>query len=488
MAAPSALPLLALALVLAAPTAPAQASDGADEPGPWEVAADGSGRFTTIAAALAAAPAGVEVTVQPGRYRESLELDGGAHVVHGDRPGLVVLDGGVRPALRLTRHLPVRVSGLVLRGGSDGGAVAEVRAGQLALEACRLDVAPGGVGVDSSAQLVTRDCLVQAGIGSALRLAPGAGTALHGLRVAWDAGNFAPLLVPGPHPPVRLVGGQLGRLVLTRPQLVDAELLASLPDDGRLPVWVEPDRDAWPSWALEDQTHFATIQRAVDGAPERAVIQVAPGSYHERVGLLRPAELLARDGPGSVQLSWEGQGQAALWMNAPAGTLVTVVGLELLSDAGQGRATVQVNGGRLTLRDVTATNPRGAVLVVTDHHDASHVTLAGGALDGAAAGALVSGPRATLLTSAATVTADDAAVVVVDGASARLKATTLSGGRCALELHGPDARARLEASLLEPSDAAALVLAAGARPRQVAGWAGEATLAPGAGADGPQDG
>jgi len=78
------------------------------------VSADGSAPYRTIARALAVSRPGDVVRIEPGVYREHVELDSGADLV-ARVPGTVTIapaDGSNAPALSLTGQFNARVSGI----------------------------------------------------------------------------------------------------------------------------------------------------------------------------------------------------------------------------------------------------------------------------------------------------------------------------------------------------------------------------------------
>ena len=127
------------------------------------VAADGSAQFTTIAAALAERRAGDIIRVEPGVYRERLELGDGVELV-ARVPGTVtvVSPGGAGiPALSVSGTLGVRVTGISISTET-----------------------PVDVGVRVTAPAATLDLVEITGpIRTAIELAPGSAITIRGSRI-----------------------------------------------------------------------------------------------------------------------------------------------------------------------------------------------------------------------------------------------------------------------------------------------------------------
>jgi PPM family protein phosphatase len=128
------------------------------------VALDGSAPFTSIAAALAVSRAGDVVRVEPGVYREQVDLRTGADLV-ARVPGTVTIaraSGSASPALSLTGPFNVRVSGI--RIDSD---------------------APADIGVRVTAPSATLELIEIGGpIRRALDLSPASTLTVRGSRLA----------------------------------------------------------------------------------------------------------------------------------------------------------------------------------------------------------------------------------------------------------------------------------------------------------------
>lgn len=127
------------------------------------VAADGSAQFTTIAAALAERRAGDIIRVEPGVYRERLELGDGVELA-ARVPGTVtvVSPGGAGiPALSVSGTLGVRVTGISISTET-----------------------PVDVGVRVTAPAATLDLVEITGpIRTAIELAPGSAITIRGSRI-----------------------------------------------------------------------------------------------------------------------------------------------------------------------------------------------------------------------------------------------------------------------------------------------------------------
>ncbi|MFE7874982.1 right-handed parallel beta-helix repeat-containing protein, partial [Micromonospora humida] len=113
----------------------------------------------TIAGALAVAPAGATVVVQPGVYREQLQLGGDVTLIAEEGPGTVTIDGGEGVALHVGAG-EVTLHGIELLGG--GGHMPAVQVGGGRLELTRCGVRAGGVVAVHvpRGELTMRDCRV----------------------------------------------------------------------------------------------------------------------------------------------------------------------------------------------------------------------------------------------------------------------------------------------------------------------------------------
>ncbi len=129
------------------PTGPEIAGDGVDNDcdgivDELYVCADGSQPFTTIAAAIAAAPAGSGVEVCAGTYRELLVIDRPVRINGAGAASTIIEAGGTGIAVMVGGGHEVTVSGFTLRGGATTGPGAAVRctdAGIRLIDAAILD-------------------------------------------------------------------------------------------------------------------------------------------------------------------------------------------------------------------------------------------------------------------------------------------------------------------------------------------------------------
>ncbi|MFJ8690772.1 AAA family ATPase [Micromonospora wenchangensis] len=96
----------------------------------------------TIADALAVAPAGATVVVQPGVYREQIQLGGDVTLIAEEGPGTVTIDGGDGVVLHVGAG-EVTLHGIELLGG--GGHMPAVQVGGGRLDLTRCGVQAGGV-------------------------------------------------------------------------------------------------------------------------------------------------------------------------------------------------------------------------------------------------------------------------------------------------------------------------------------------------------
>ncbi|GAB4564091.1 MAG: hypothetical protein Kow0047_13540 [Anaerolineae bacterium] len=155
----------------------------------WVVAADGTGRFTTIMAAVRSAPAGSRVLIRPGRYDEGVVIEKRLELIADGPPEAVIVESTNAPCLSVAAE-GVRVVGLTLRSsvelrGSKYYAV-DVSRGDALLERCDITsdawacVAVHGPG----ASAVLRQCRIHDGQGFGVSVYDGAGAILEGCRVS----------------------------------------------------------------------------------------------------------------------------------------------------------------------------------------------------------------------------------------------------------------------------------------------------------------
>ncbi|HEV2859939.1 MAG TPA: right-handed parallel beta-helix repeat-containing protein [Pyrinomonadaceae bacterium] len=142
------------------------------------VAADGSGDYTSLAAALKAIAPHGRVVVRPGSYEESIVVDAPVEIVGEGPRDAVVIVGADASCLRMEAGR-ARVAGLTLRGEARGDAAffaVEVAGGELVLEDCDItSTTLSCVGVHGeSAAPVIRRCRVRDGADSGLYFFDGA--------------------------------------------------------------------------------------------------------------------------------------------------------------------------------------------------------------------------------------------------------------------------------------------------------------------------
>ncbi|MFT7463180.1 MAG: pectin methylesterase-like acyl-CoA thioesterase [Pseudohongiellaceae bacterium] len=424
---------------------PAQPAPVAAVPEPvvFVVALDGSGDFRTITKAIQAASYLDEIRIQPGTYTEAVLIDRRITMTRGPGQGPVIIDGGELPALTLDRVTIVEVSDLVLKGGSGSLAAAVVTKGQLRLQSCRLDASPGSAAVGtsaSSAQLILVDCIVRAGDGRALAMASGSKGALESCHFSWGSDNTTPFIDPEQTAVVTVKNCQFGQKPINGPFLVSKNLLTMLPEDGMPTLFVEPNRELWPHWASAHGTHFQSLALAADRAPEGSHIQVAPGTYSERVGIVRSLTVSATGDSGAVKI--DGGEQSALWINAESE--VVLRGLSLAASVGGGTPTVQINGGSVTLSNCRIDNDMGHGLIVTDHYAPSQVSLTGCRVFSKKKAVYGTGDQATLLLKDCLLAGESIALFLMNGATSSVTNSTFDTERYAVELWGPGSSARLE--------------------------------------------
>jgi len=407
------------------------------------VARDGSGDHATIAAALRAAGYLDEIRIQPGTYNEDLVIDRRVSMRRGAGQGPVIINGRDRPALTLDRVTMIEASDLVLKGGSEAAAAVVVNQGQLRLSACRLDASPGSAAAgtsDPGAQLILVDCIVRSGEGTALAMTGDSKGALESCRFTWERDNPAPFMDPETMAVVTLRDCVFGQKPIDGPFLVSKNLLSLLPDEGAPTLFVQPDRSLWPHWAGLNETHFESLSLAADRAPTGSHLQIAPGTYAERVGIVRSLTLSSTGGSEEVVL--KGKDHSALWVNTDGN--VTLRGLSLSSSAGKGTPAVQINGGHVDLINCHIANDQGHGVIVTDNYAESQVSVAGCRLFSAKKAVYATGGSTRLTLSDCLLAGDSIALFLMDGASSEVTNSTFDTERYAVELWGPGTSARLE--------------------------------------------
>jgi SpoVK/Ycf46/Vps4 family AAA+-type ATPase len=156
------------------------------------------GCHSTIGAAIAAAPHGATVVVQPGTYRERIRLTGDVALIAEEGPGTVTLDGtdGVAVFVAAGR---VSLTGIDLVGG--GGNLPAVQVGAGHLELVRCTVSAGGiVAVHVPAgHLSLRDCRVGNDSGAGLLFERGGSARVTGTAIT-GIGSAAVVVTGGADP------------------------------------------------------------------------------------------------------------------------------------------------------------------------------------------------------------------------------------------------------------------------------------------------
>ena len=102
------------------------------------VSPDGQSGYQSIGAAVAAAPDGATIVVQPGRYAESLVLSRPVTIAASPAPGSVVVEALVGAAVTMT-SASAMLRQLVLRGQDPATAVTSVTGGSLTLDQCAVE-------------------------------------------------------------------------------------------------------------------------------------------------------------------------------------------------------------------------------------------------------------------------------------------------------------------------------------------------------------
>ncbi len=181
--------------------------DRDDELTVYTVAADGSGDFTTVGAALAKSPwRAVSLRIRPGRYDECLVLKQIVELVADGPPGSVCLRSPEGPCLRILCDT-VTVRGLRLESpgaavevsdgnpllvdcsfrGETAGILVRGPQARPVLRGCRVEGGQVGVLVDELALATLEGCVIRGTAGAGVELLGGGRLRLRGCRVL-DAG------------------------------------------------------------------------------------------------------------------------------------------------------------------------------------------------------------------------------------------------------------------------------------------------------------
>ena len=183
----------------------APAPPGAAAPGAVVVAADGSGDYTSLAAALKAVGPNARVVVRAGTYEESVVVDGQVEIVgEGPRENVVIV--GTDASCLRAEAGRARVAGLTLRGEARGDAAffaVEVAGGELVLEDCDITsttLSCVGVHGDTAAPVIRR-CRIRDGADSGLYFFDGARGSVEDCEV-FDNANVGVAITGGADPSV----------------------------------------------------------------------------------------------------------------------------------------------------------------------------------------------------------------------------------------------------------------------------------------------
>jgi SpoVK/Ycf46/Vps4 family AAA+-type ATPase len=109
----------------------------AAEPATMTVSLDGQGGYRSIGAALAAAPDGATISVEPGRYAESLTLTRPVTITAAQEPGSVIVAPPAGAAVTLSAG-SATLRGISLSGQDRATAVTAVTGGSLGLTECEV--------------------------------------------------------------------------------------------------------------------------------------------------------------------------------------------------------------------------------------------------------------------------------------------------------------------------------------------------------------
>jgi F-box protein 11 len=189
----------------------------------WVVSARGEGNFTTLGAAVRAAPDGTTIRVRPGVYEESLVLNRPLRLQADGPAGRVIIRSRGVPCLRL-RGTGISIRGMTfqVRGGpGPRGFALEVGRGRVELRVCDVS-SPRGGGVrvcGPGSVLLLRDCRVHSCAGAGVVFDDRARGTLDGCWLVANAG-------PG------LVSRRGARPVLNRCRITDGIKGAVLFEEG----------------------------------------------------------------------------------------------------------------------------------------------------------------------------------------------------------------------------------------------------------------
>ena len=148
-----------------------------------EVSANRAGAHRTIGSALGAASGGSIITVQPGRYAETLMIRVPVTITAAEGRGTVVVEALGGSAVVMTAEAAT-VAGLVLSNRDPDEATVDVGAGRLALDECDVRAESwSGVLARNNASITMRSCTVENPAGAGVVAIEGAGGYLDGCTI-----------------------------------------------------------------------------------------------------------------------------------------------------------------------------------------------------------------------------------------------------------------------------------------------------------------
>jgi hypothetical protein len=384
-------------------------------------------------------------------------------------------------ALTVPTSAQVFASGLTLRTEERGVTTVRLENAGLVMESCRVVASQGGpaavlVGSDAHAEL--RRCEIPSTDSDGFALVDEARLTLVDCAVGLPGSGDSQLrrfvTLTGPSH-IRVTNTMFGRFRVVGTVRLTPNALARIQRANVLRV--QPDREAWPTWAVDGLTHTNTIREALRLAEPGATIRVAPGVYHESIEPTRSVRIVAdASAPDDVVIDG-GKGEFGLRLDADVSVLVEGVTFRLhRPDAKQRSEAVAVLQGHLEMADcrieafgAETSVPEGLAVGRMRKSEAAGAN--GDALPAAeaaaqeavAAAASVVLRRCRITSDALGITVRGqnevavwdseivgrvAGVVPVSGGRAELVATTIRGCERGIQLRGSEARARLEACVL----------------------------------------
>lgn len=273
-------------------------------PAPYWVRS-GITRFDDPAAALADVAAGGRVLLGPGTWTQTLRpLRSVTLEPWPDGEGDVIIRPDLGSALHLAGRMDVTVRGLQLFAGGGDQPTVLVERGSLRLIDCFVESgARGGPALDlaeAAGEVVVQGCEFPSSGGSALRLAAPTPVRVTDSQLSWSRG-LDRALVEGPASTVVVERSMIGERRLAGPVRLDPERLAEVHAPARELGTAGGRRmfvgdAARPFWAVEGETHVATLTAALDQAAAGTTLVLQAG---EHTGPLRPRRDVVLVGEGA---------------------------------------------------------------------------------------------------------------------------------------------------------------------------------------------